>query len=68
MNVHVARETVFDKWLPEELALMRIGFCARHCVRHITHINYLILSSQEFLQNKYYFLHLTQEKNETSGD
>ena len=41
---------------------MTIGFCARCCVRHITYINYLILSSQEFLQNRYYYLHLTHEK------
>ena len=47
---------------------MRISFCAQRCVGHITNINYLILSSQAFLQNRYYYLHLTHEKQETEGD
>lgn len=47
---------------------MRIGFCAQHCVKHTTYVNYLILSSQEFPQNGYYYLHLMHEKNEAEAE
>lgn len=64
----VAGETMFDKWFPKELAFIRICFCAQHCVKHITYMNYLILSSQEFPENRYYYLYLIHEKNEAKGD
>lgn len=67
INIHVARETTLDQCFPKERVFMTIGFCAQRCVRHITYVNYLILSSQEFLQSRYYYLHLTNEK-EAEGD
>lgn len=66
--VRVAGETIFDKWFPKELAFMRICFCAQHCVKHVTYINYLILSSQAFPQNRYDYLHLIPKKSEAEGD
>lgn len=52
MKVHVAGETIFDKWLPKELAVRRFSLTAQPWVRHIVH--YVILSSQEFPQRRYY--------------
>lgn len=68
MHVRVARETIFDKWFPNELALRRTHFCAQHCVKLRTYIHYLILSSQAFPQNRYYYVRLIHEKSEAEGD